>query len=214
MSEDATTQAWLDAVLHEYDGLRGEMKYFVDNHRRDTKLLGGLLTALIGLYLSKPTGFDVSIAALIVPSAIFAYFLLQVCNLFMTSVEARACARIELKVHRKLGDWPMDWESRLAIRTVRGPGSPVAIATTVLMFALLVIFVGFAFVAYRNYGYLTVVLHFVELVLMGVTFAVWACYELRNPPPVAESDSEICEQHARQVSSEAALGASPAEPSA
>jgi hypothetical protein len=172
----------LTAILSEYKMLRDEMQMFVGYHRRDTQLLIALLSVLVSLYLTNGSLFAVEGLALIIPTLICVYFLMQIFNLYMVSVEAKACARIENRVNALLGSTVMDWEN-LSRKVVRSGASPTPLATGVTLLVCVGIFVAFAIQAGMHYGTWPWIMHGVELLFMLVATLLWAWFETRGKLP-------------------------------
>lgn len=177
MDNGDNERLWLDAALCEYQALRKEMLHFLDNFRRDSTIVGGLLAGAFALQNAK-LGWISDNVIVMIPSALFAYVLLQIANLHMSFVEARQCARIEEKINQRLGGWPMEWESRIATRDVRSPKTPIAIATAVLIIAIIGLFIGVAAVARRPWWLIPI--HIFEVAAMALAFSSYIREELKR----------------------------------
>jgi hypothetical protein len=179
----------MEATLTEYRMLREEMKMFLGFHRTDTQYLCFLLGALIGAYASEKTPVPSDVFALIVPSLIFLYTLMQVYNLHMVSVEARACARIEERINNLFGGRKvMDWESDVARVAIRGRQSPTPFSTAVFLVFLLVVFGKFAWVCTKVGSGLVNGLHVAEIGSILIAAIWWARFEIKGKLPPVEPD--------------------------
>jgi hypothetical protein len=193
----------MEATLTEYRMLREEMKMFIGFHRTDTQYLCFLLVALIGAYASEKTPIPSDVFALIVPSLIFLYTLMQVYNFHMVSVEARACARIEERINNLFGGRKvMDWQSDVAPVAIGGRQSPIPFMTAVFIVFLLVVFGKFAWVCTKVVGSgLVNSLHVAEIGSILIAAIWWARFEIKGKLPPVEPD------HKQKDATQQSLGA-------
>lgn len=167
-----------EATLAEYNMLREEMRMFIGFHRRDTQLTLGIVGTLVSVYLSGSAVVNTNALTFIIPSVLFVYFVMQIFNLHMVSVSAKACARIETRINKLLGGKFLDWESKASRRSVRGPSSPTPIATGSVLLLVISVFVFFSVIAYDSYGIVSLIAHGIELLIMVVSVTLWARFEL------------------------------------
>lgn len=173
----------LKATLSEYNMLREEMRMFLEFHRRDTQIFGGILGGLVSIYLSNSTIFNINILTIIIPSLIFLYYSFQIYNFHMVSVEAKACARIEQRINLLLNRTVMDWESVIAKQNVRGAGSPAPMATVAIMLLFLFIFIVFSLKALDTYGVMSLIFHGIELIIIILATVLWVLFETKSRLP-------------------------------
>jgi hypothetical protein len=189
LMDGETRKLRMEATLTEYRMLREEMKMFLGFHRTDTKYLCFLLAALIGAYASQKTPIPSDVFALIVPSLIFLYTLIQVYNFCMVSAQAKACARIEKRINNLFGDGKvMDWQSEVAPVALGVRQSPIPFMTAVFIVSLLGVFVKFALVCKKIDSSLINFIHIVEIVSILIAIAWWIHFEFKGKLPPVEPD--------------------------
>ncbi len=170
----------LNAMLAEYNMLRDEMKVFLDYHRRNSQIFAGIIGVLITVYLSSTANIDTKVLSVIIPSSIFLFYMLQIFNFHMVSMEAKACARLENKINKLLDNDVMDWESVVARNVVRGAGSPIPLATGSILIFFIGLFIVFAIQAYQVYAVPSLIVHAIEFLAMLISTILWAILETRK----------------------------------
>jgi len=179
----------MEATLTEYRMLREEIKMFLCFQRTDTQYLFLLLGALIGAYASGKTPVPSDVFALIIPSLIFLYTLMQVYNFHIVSVEAKACARIEERINNLFGGRKvMDWESDVSPLAIRGRQSPTPFSNVVFLAFLLVVFGKFGLVCTKIGSGLVNALHVAEVGSILIAAILWARFEIKGKLPPVEPD--------------------------
>jgi len=174
----ATMKAWAMSNPTTYP----QEDIFIKYHRRDTQIFVLVVGILLGLYGSN-IGTKSDIMTLAIPSLVFVYYLMQVFNLHMVSVEAKACARIEKRVNGLFNKALMDWESKVVRTSLRGFNSPTLIVTLAVLLLFLSLFVYFSVASYWAYGSISLIVHIIELLIMIISSALWGLFELRGRLP-------------------------------
>ena len=187
----------LEVILTEYRSLREEIRMFVGFHRRDTQLVLAVAAALGSLSLVTPQVQGPRLLYAVLPTVLFVYYMLQLVNVRVASLEAKHCARIEMQLNDAFQLCLMDWEyqgshtRRRLSPELFGMGSLVALGLA-----------GDAVLVVAGWGHvprLLVALHLMELALMLLMTALtaygeWGKERLETVPrewPNASSSSGL-----------------------
>lgn len=170
----------LQAVLAEYNMLREEIRMFIQFYRRDTHLLILVLGAMFAACLAKESKLGIETFHIIAPSAIFIYYLFQIINIHMLSIQSQQCSRIERQMNHAAGRVLMDWESTASPYFRKKPHTPCSFAVIMLLLSGLTLFIFLALQAYNTYGMWSLILHGSEFSIMAFATVVWTWYEWKN----------------------------------
>ncbi|MBF8264748.1 MAG: hypothetical protein HW384_612 [Dehalococcoidia bacterium] len=174
----------LTAILTEYKMLREEMRLFGSFHRRDSQILIGVMAVIVSLYLSNQTIININVLTLIIPSLVFIYLIMQISTVYVTGLEAKACARIEKRINKLLGNQIlMDWETTIGRTNLRSSLSPTPFTVGGFYALFVFIFIFFSFQAFQNYGTFSLVIHGVELVILALALVYWVIFETNGILP-------------------------------
>jgi hypothetical protein len=157
----------IDLLLKEYDTLRDEMKLYLRFLRQDTRMILLILGVIVAF--GKTADFDIHALLPVIPSIVFVFILSQFMSIHMISTEANACADIENRVNKIVGDKVMCWESEIAKSKVRGLFSVTTLSTLFIILAAFTLFIYASSLVPNNKTIFPCILHVTEgLIILSI----------------------------------------------
>ena len=169
----------LRAILAEYGTLREEIRLFRSQHQILLQAFLGVVTLLVGAYFAKPEGVNLDVIALVIPSLVFLFYLLQVSSFYQAAAQGKASARIESRVNALFGTTLMDWDSFVTPQLTRTNLSPARWSLTAIGILLVWVFWYFTRAACKAFGETWLTIGAVEFGIMLLVTVLWIYFDLK-----------------------------------